>query len=204
MTGDSTVLLVPQKDLAVAKSRLALTPSRRRELAVAMLRRALVAATAARFAVVVVVLDNPDDDEVFSDLDVMAFHSRLRGLNTSLEAAEEAVRARWGPVPLAVMPADLPFVTPELLDRSLRAAAPHDRAFLPDRSARGTTLLFAGADVVLEPAYGPGSAAAHLAQGAHRIDDDHLGLLRHDIDDVNDLAEASIHSRHSERWDETA
>jgi 2-phospho-L-lactate/phosphoenolpyruvate guanylyltransferase len=144
MTIDSAVLLVPQKDLDIAKGRLALAPTRRRQLAVAMLRRALVAATAARFGAVMVVLDNPDDEQVFSDLDVMAFHSGLRGLNASLVAAEEEVRTRWGSIPLAVMPADLPFATPDLLDRSLCLAAPYDRAFIPDRSARGTTLLFVG------------------------------------------------------------
>jgi 2-phospho-L-lactate/phosphoenolpyruvate guanylyltransferase len=199
---DSTVLLVPQKNLDQAKSRLTLPRARRRQLAVAMLRAVLTSATAAGFAAVVVVLDEPDDEREVADLDVTAFHPGCQGLNASLAAADEAARTWYGPVRLAVVPADLPLVTPGLLDLSLRAAEPHARAFIADRSSTGTTLLFAGAGVALRPAYGPGSAAAHAAQGAHRIDDADLDLLRRDVDDLTDLAAANIHFRHTERWGE--
>jgi hypothetical protein len=93
VTGAAGVLLVPQKDLDLAKSRLCLSPSRRRALVVAMLRRTVRAAAAARFAAVLVVLDNPADATEVADLDVIPFHPGVAGLNASLSAAEEAARA---------------------------------------------------------------------------------------------------------------
>jgi 2-phospho-L-lactate guanylyltransferase len=203
VTGDAGVLLVPQKDLDLAKSRLCLSPSRRRALAVAMLRRTVRAAAAARFAAVLVVLDNPADATEVVDLDVIPFHPGVAGLNASLSAAGEAVRARWGAVPLAVLPADLPLATPALLDRSLRCAARHERAFIPDRSSRGTTMLFAGPRAALWPAYGPHSADAHERQGACRLVDGGLDLLRQDVDDTADLAVVNLRFD-AQRWEETA
>jgi 2-phospho-L-lactate guanylyltransferase len=204
MMGDTGVLLVPQKDLDQAKSRMFLTPSRRRELAVAMLRRTLRAAAAARFAAVLVVLDNPADAIEIADLEVIPFHPGVAGLNASLSAAEEAVRTLWGAVPLTVMPSDLPLATPALLDRSLRWAARHERAFIPDRSSRGTTMLFAGPGAALWPAYGPRSADAHERQGARRMLRGDLDLLRQDIDDLADLAVMNLRFEDVQRWEETA
>jgi 2-phospho-L-lactate guanylyltransferase len=197
-------LLIPQKDLDLAKSRLHLAPSRRRELAVAMLRHTVRAATAARFTAVLVVLDNPDDAGEVADLDAVPFHPGVVGLNDSLTAAEEAVRMQWGPVPLTVMPSDLALATPALLDRSLRWAARYERAFIPDSSGRGTTMLFAQQGAPLRPAYGPRSAAAHQQQGAHRLVHEALGLLQHDVDDVADVAVANLRFEERERWEETA
>jgi 2-phospho-L-lactate guanylyltransferase len=204
MMGDPGVLLVPQKDLDQAKSRLFLAPARRRELAVAMLRRTLRTATVARFATVLVVLDNPADATEVADLDVIPFHPGVAGLNASLSAAEEAVHTLWGAVPLTVMPSDLPLATPALLDRSLRWAARHERAFIPDMSSRGTTMLFAGPGTALWPAYGPRSADAHERQGACRMLRDDLDLLRQDVDDVADLAAVNLLFEDIQRWDETA
>jgi 2-phospho-L-lactate guanylyltransferase len=201
MTG---VLLVPQKDLDQAKSRLNLAPDRRREVAVAMLRRTLRAAAAARFRAVVVVLDNRADATEVADLDVTPFHPGVSGLNASLSAAEEAVRTLWGAVALAVLPADLPLATPALLDRALQCAARHERAFIPDRSSRGTTMLFAGPGAALQPAYGPQSAAAHERQGACRLRQRGLDLLRRDVDDLADLAAASRRFEDLQGWEAAA
>lgn len=192
MTADHGVLLVPQKDLDRAKSRMFLAPARRRELAVGMLRRTLRAAATARFAAVVVVLDNPADASVVADLDVIPFHSGAAGLNPSLVAAADVARAAWGDVPLTVMPSDLPLATPALLDRSLRWASRYERAFIPDRSSCGTTMLFAGPRADLSPAYGLHSADAHERQGARRILRGDLDLLRQDCDDLADLALMSL------------
>jgi 2-phospho-L-lactate guanylyltransferase len=201
---DPGVLLVPQKDLDLAKSRLFLTPARRRELAVAMLRSTLRAATAARFTAVFVVLDNPADAGEVADLDVVPLHPGTVGLNAALTAAEEAVRTLWATVPLTVMPADLALATPALIDRSLRCAARYERAFIPDISGMGTTMLFAGPGASLRPAYGQQSAAVHEQQGAHRLTHQDLTLLRHDVDDVSGLAVANRLFPERERWRETA
>jgi 2-phospho-L-lactate guanylyltransferase len=201
---DRGVLLVPQKDLDQAKSRMLLAPARRRELAVAMLRRTLWAASAAGFAAVLVVLDNSDDAAEVADLDVIPFHPGVAGLNASLSAAEVAVRTRWGAVRLTVMPSDLPLATPVLLDRALRWAASHERAFIPDKSSLGTTMLVAGPGAALRPAYGPHSAEAHERQGACRLLRGDLDLLRQDIDDTSDLAVLDLRFDDVQRWEEPA
>ena len=204
MTAAPGIVLVPQKNLDQAKSRLRLAPPRRRELAVAMLRRTLRTATAARFAAVVVVLDNPADAVEVADLDVVAFHPGVFGLNAALSAAEVAVRAQWGEVSLTVLPSDLPLATPTCLDRSLRWASRHKRAFIPDMSSRGTTMLFAAPGVALRPAYGPHSAQAHERQGACRMIHGGLDRLRQDVDDLADLAAVNVRLEDPQRWEETA
>jgi len=191
---DRGVLLVPQKDLDQAKSRMQLSPPRRRDLAVSMLRRTLTAAAGVRFTAVVVVLDNPADAREIHDRDVTPFTPEVAGLNESLVVAEEFARVRWGAVRLAVMPADLPLATAPLLDTALRLAARHERAFLPDISARGTTLLFAGKDAALKPAYGPHSAHAHEGNGARRLRAPGLDHLRHDVDDMADFFTVNLRS----------
>jgi 2-phospho-L-lactate guanylyltransferase len=199
------VLLVPQKDLDHAKSRMLLTQSGRRELAVAMLRRSLAAAIEVGFDAVVVVLDNEADEHEIADLDVIAYCPRVAGLNESLAIADRSTRLRWGAVRRTVMPADLPLATPELLDRALRLTASDERAFLPDMSTRGTTLLFAGPSSALMPAYGPYSAQVHERGGARLLEADGLDPLRHDVDDMADLFIANLRFEAGrKRWDETA
>ncbi|SFL39929.1 2-phospho-L-lactate guanylyltransferase [Geodermatophilus ruber] len=87
---------------------------------------------------------------------------------------------------LAVLPADLPGLDPADLELALSAATAHPRAFLADAGGVGTTLLTARAGHRLEPRYGPGSAAAHQAGGAHP-----LGVpaptVRADVDRSADL-----------------
>ncbi|MDP9408525.1 MAG: 2-phospho-L-lactate guanylyltransferase, partial [Actinomycetota bacterium] len=53
----------------------------------------------------------------------------------------------------------------------------------------GTVLLTAGPGVALEPTYGEGSLARHVALGAARLELDTPGLRR-DVDTPADLAEA--------------
>ncbi|GAB7004908.1 2-phospho-L-lactate guanylyltransferase [Nocardioides sp. AN3] len=201
---DRPVLLVPQKDLAKAKGRMSLAAPRRRELAVAMLRNTVTAAQAANVRQVVVVLDNPHDEHEIADLDALAFSPGTYGMNPSLSAAEELVRMLWGHVPLVVVPTDLPLITTSLVDRALRRAAGDERAFIPDRSGTGTTLLFAGPAAPLRPAYGLGSAVAHERQGARRILDEDLERLRHDVDNVSDLHAAQLRLEHGSLREGTA
>jgi 2-phospho-L-lactate guanylyltransferase len=158
-----------------------------------------------RFTAVLAVLDNGDDVREIDDLGVIPYTPGVPGLNESLYAAEQAVRVRWGAVRLTVMPADLPLATSALIEQSLRLAARYERAFIPDTSSRGTTLLFAGPDAALLPAYGPHSAHAHTQQGAHQMLTGGLDLLRHDVDDMADLFAANLRLEEGrERWEESA
>jgi 2-phospho-L-lactate guanylyltransferase len=60
---------------------------------------------------------------------------------------------------------------------------------VPDLPGTGTVLLAAPAGVPLDPRFGVGSAAAHEASGARRLDGD-WPTLRRDVDTADDLAAA--------------
>ncbi|MGY1633969.1 2-phospho-L-lactate guanylyltransferase [Geodermatophilus sp. SYSU D01186] len=107
-------------------------------------------------------------------------------LNLAVGRAAELLAGPDAGLGLAVLPADLPGLDPADLDLALSAATAHPRAFLADAGGAGTTLLTARAGHRLEPRYGPGSAAAHQAEGAHP-----LGVpaptVRADVDRPGDL-----------------
>jgi 2-phospho-L-lactate/phosphoenolpyruvate guanylyltransferase len=114
----------------------------------------------------------------------------------------------------AVLLADLPALRPADLTTALRLAAallePRTAArlepsagrrtesaqparpemvFLPDAEGSGTVLLTALDPAAMRPAFGPASASAHEAAGAHRLDAD-LPRLRRDVDTRDDLRTA--------------
>jgi 2-phospho-L-lactate guanylyltransferase len=60
---------------------------------------------------------------------------------------------------------------------------------VPDADGSGTVLLAAPNAGDLRPAFGAGSAAAHVARGALRVDLD-LPRLRCDVDTADDLRRA--------------
>jgi 2-phospho-L-lactate guanylyltransferase len=94
----------------------------------------------------------------------------------------EAIRAGVRPGgPLAVLLPDVPALRPADLSTALTACAPHETAFVPDLEGTGTVLLTARRHTGLRPAFGPGSAAAHEAGGAVRLDLE-LPSLRRDVD----------------------
>lgn len=91
--------------------------------------------------------------------------------------------------PRAVLLADLPSLHPSDLVSALAAAVQHPSALVPDAHGDGTVLLTWRAGPVRPTRFGPGSAAAHAADGAHRLDLD-LPRLRGDVDTPADLARA--------------
>jgi 2-phospho-L-lactate guanylyltransferase len=100
--------------------------------------------------------------------------------------------AQAGPVPVAALTGDLPALRPAELTAGLsEAGAAGGRAFVPDASGAGTTLLTAPSGAALRPRFGPGSAAAHASSGATPL----LGpwpSLRRDVDTAADLAAAAV------------
>jgi 2-phospho-L-lactate guanylyltransferase len=78
-----------------------------------------------------------------------------------------------------------------LADAVLQGAASGgaNSVFVPDAQGTGTVLLAARHAAALRPAFGPGSAAAHEALGALRLEPA-LPRLRRDVDTAADLAEA--------------
>jgi 2-phospho-L-lactate/phosphoenolpyruvate guanylyltransferase len=189
----SWVVLVPVKRSAVAKSRLTgITAGERAELARAF--PADCAEAALRAAAVRQVVAITDDEEAARTLRALGAEvipdEPDAGLNPALEHAAGHARGRYGAVPLAVLSGDLPALRPGELGTALERAGRCRRAFLPDRSGRGTTLLAAVADAPLEPRFGVDSCRAHAAGGAERIGGEGLDSVRRDVDTVADLREA--------------
>lgn len=106
-------------------------------------------------------------------------------LNEALRAAAEGLS---GDRPVAALTGDVPALRPAELGAALTLAAGH-RSFVPDLPGTGTVLLAAPRGVLLDPRFGPDSAAAHTQTGAHRLDGA-WPSLRRDVDTAADLAEA--------------
>ncbi len=124
--------------------------------------------------------------DLVADLDVEVLPDEGRGnLNSALErAAARVARPDRG---VAVMLADLPCLRAEDLGAAFAEA--DSRSFVADAEGTGTTLLIAPPGADLDPRFGVGSAAAHLASGAMEIGA-LLGSLRRDVDTTADLEAA--------------
>ncbi|GAA4806897.1 2-phospho-L-lactate guanylyltransferase [Streptomyces ziwulingensis] len=187
-------LVVPVKPLARAKSRLSDTAGEevRPELALAFALDTVTAALAcSAVADVAVVTEDPRAGRELAALGAAVVAGEPGGgLNAALAHAVTAVRAARPGTPVAALNADLPALRPAELTRVLNAAAQFPRAFLPDAAAIGTTLLAAGADRALLPAFGADSRARHRASGAREIRLDAVDSVRQDVDTGADLRAA--------------
>ena len=184
-------VVVPVKPPAFGKSRLqGLTPDRRRALADAFARDTVAAATRTPGVGMVVVVT--DDFRLAADLAaegcVVIPDAVTNDLNATLrQAAAEVSRRSPELVPVALC-ADLPALVPDDLAAAL-AEMPTDRAgFTRDADGGGTT-MYAAPTGLFDPRFGSGSAAAHVAAGAHEVVAD-VPTLRRDVDDLGDLAQA--------------
>lgn len=191
-------LVVPVKALRLAKSRLRGTrhgtdPAHHR-LVLAVTRDTVLAARSAGLVRrVLVVCSDPvaaaalraDGVEVVPDLPAA-------GLNLALRYGAGLLRAADPAATVGALQADLPALATAELDAALAAflGSHASLAFCPDRAGTGTTLLLAAVGTPLDPRFGHGSAAAHAAAGAHRLDGP-WPSLRCDVDTDDDLAEAA-------------
>ncbi len=165
MTRTATWAVVPVKDLARAKRRLAgaLDPAARRGLSLAMLADVLDAldATAGLDGIAVVSRD--------ADAAALARRRGLRiipetgaGLNAAVAQAANLLSAA-GCARLLVMPADLPLASPEEIGQILAALAETPGlALVPDRHGVGTNALACAPPDAIAPSFGAGSFARHL------------------------------------------
>jgi 2-phospho-L-lactate/phosphoenolpyruvate guanylyltransferase len=184
------VPLVPVKALADAKGRLApfLSAIERRLLALAMFEDVVATLQA------VPGLERPavvsPDREVWRRAEAIGCRAVPEtgggGLNAALLAAAEGLRGRDG---VLVVAADLPLASPGALARVLAAAGPAPVVVVPSRDGAGTNVLAWRDAASFRPAFGPGSAARHLAApGAVRLDEPGLAL---DVDTAEDLRAAA-------------
>lgn len=182
---------MPVKRLAVAKSRLGSygAPVRER-LALAFAVDVVTACLACPLvAQVLVVTDDPLAAAELTALGATtAPDDPDAGLNPALAHGAELVRAALGDCGVVTVSSDLPSLRPDDLAAALALVPVLGRAFVADADARGTTLLAAAAGVALQPLYGAGSRARHLASGAVELAAP--AALRRDVDTPDDLREA--------------
>lgn len=176
-------VVVPVKDARTGKSRLVATVSEADE----QLRRAIADDTVA--AVVealgprgpLLVTSDPVLGPRWSARGVTVCSDPGQGLNAAIAAG--LLRAQEDGRHTAALLGDLPALTPDELLEALYAASWHSQSFVPDRQGTGTVLRCGRA---FTPRFGPGSAAAHEADGAVRLALD-LPRLRTDVDDRESL-----------------
>lgn len=183
-------VVVPVKELPVAKTRLGLSDDARTALALAMACDVVAAAVACEVVDGVVVVTNdaraaaalgPSGARIVADVSDS-------GLNPALLDGARYARTLWPRAGVAALASDVPCVTPAVLADALREAASYARAVLPDAAGDGTTLLTARPGTDLDPRYGVSSRHAHVAAGAVQLRD--RPALRRDVDTPHDLAAA--------------
>lgn len=191
------VLVVPVKRLDQAKTRLGTRfGGGRRELALAFAADTVTAALrAAHVRAVVVVTDVPEAARALSGLgaDVVA-DVPAAGLNPALRHGADVAARRFPGCGTGALSADLPALRPDELERVLlradRLTSERRHAFVRDAAGTGTTLVLSRVGSRLAPAFGPDSAAAHLAAGHVEIVGDDLPSVRNDVDTPADLETA--------------
>ncbi|OIK01926.1 2-phospho-L-lactate guanylyltransferase [Streptomyces sp. MUSC 14] len=187
-------LVIPLKPLVRAKSRLSDTAADgvRPGLALAFAQDTVAAALACAAVTDVAVVT---DDEL-AGRELAALGARIvpdtpaDGLNAALAHGAAAVRAIRPGAAVAALNADLPALRPRELARVLEAAAEFPRAFLADAAAIGTTLLAAGPEQELQPAFGVDSRNRHRASGARELTPPGVDSVRQDVDTGDDLRAA--------------
>ena len=186
------VPLLPVKALADAKGRLApwLNPIERRLLTIAMLED-VVAALQATGGLEPPAVISPDR-EIWHRAEAMGCRvveeepGPGADLNRSLNRAAAGLDAREG---LLVVAADLPLASTAAIRRVAEAAATAPVVVVPSRDGAGTNALAWRDRASFAPAFGPDSAARHLAlPGATRLDEEELAL---DVDTLEDLRAAA-------------
>lgn len=186
-------VVVPVKGGLDAKSRLRRSLDDE-NLVTAIVRDTLdVAARVVGAGHVVVVTSDRDETAYARQCGHAVVGDPGRGLDPACTAGVRAARAR-GAGPVAILLGDHPGLTEDELATALATGLPHDTFFVPDAEGTGTALLGSSLTTVPAPAFGPGSAARHLALGHRRLDLDLPGL-RHDVDDEVSLRHAVSHLR---------
>lgn len=181
-------VVVPVKGGPAAKSRLRVPEGvDRLDLATALALDTVAAAVAAVGAPAVTVVTS--DARVRAGLqglgvDVVA--DPAAGLNAAISAGLTRVRPDEAG---AVLLGDVPALRPAELSAALALAAAHPVALVPDAEGTGSVLLAARPGVHVTPRFGAGSAAAHEAAGAVRLEPPLPGLRR-DVDDEESLGQA--------------
>ncbi|HKQ84556.1 MAG TPA: 5-amino-6-(D-ribitylamino)uracil--L-tyrosine 4-hydroxyphenyl transferase CofH [Steroidobacteraceae bacterium] len=158
----STWALIPIKPRAQCKTRLAsiLTAAQREALARELLAHVLATVRATR-GIDRIALISRERDDVADD--VLLLEDRGSDLNTSLESGVDQALAA-GASTVLVLPADLPHLRSDDVDRLLAGARTAGIAIAPDRHEHGTNALCFSAQARIRFQFGPGSFEQHRAR----------------------------------------
>jgi 2-phospho-L-lactate guanylyltransferase len=188
------VVVVPVKELRLAKTRLThFEPKMRAELALAVARDVVAAAIACPTVVAVYVITNDllAAETLAADGAFVIADTQDSGLNAALSDGARVASGWYPRAGIAALSSDLPALSPTELTSALTAAEGAPRCFVPDQAGTGTTLLTAAPGVPLAPDFGSASRDRHLRSGAVELAGDWPGL-RCDIDTPADLERAIL------------
>ena len=194
------VLAVPVKSLEEAKRRLSrvLSPTERAVVTLAMLEDVLDACQAQEGWEVWVVSRDEAALEVAVRRGVRPVEEKGRSLLEAIRQAELHMRGRWSS--LAVVLADLPFLTPAALGRALSLATKTGVLAAPAASDGGTNLLVRRPPTAIPARFGRSSFARHRGE-AYRLgvtfQEVRIPELSFDLDRPPDLAQVAAGPRNN-------
>jgi 2-phospho-L-lactate guanylyltransferase len=189
------VLLIPVKDLRHAKQRLAsrLAQAERTQLAEAMMRQTFdIAAKVRRIDRVAIVSLYPPALELARNYEMLVIPETSQGSESSSVDYGIAELTRMGATGVLRLPIDLPFLTPEAIERLLILDTPErPHAILtPSRDRQGTNALWRRPGNLFPSLFGPDSLRRHQQAARER----EIPCLLHespeitfDLDDPADL-----------------
>lgn len=158
--------VLPVKRFAAAKQRLApgMGATHRAELAGAMLEDVLEAIAAARSVErTIVVSSEPRAIELANANGVELVADPDEGGHSGAALAGIARARELGAARVVLLPIDCPLLAPRELERLLTGMPERYVAVVPDRHGTGTNALALAPPDAIEPSFGEGSCARHVA-----------------------------------------
>ena len=158
--------VLPVKRFAAAKQRLApgIGSTHRAELAAAMLEDVLEAISAARsIERTIVVTSEPRAIELATVAGTELVADPDEGGHSGAALAGIARARQLGAGRIVLLPIDCPLLAPRELERLLTGMPERYVAIVPDRHGTGTNALALSPPNAIEPAFGEGSCARHVA-----------------------------------------
>lgn len=165
-----TWALLPFKRLCEAKRRLApvLESHARQSIARAMATDVLTALSASDGLMKILLVTNePEAGNLFPGRGIEIFYSaRTEGLNRELEQAAAYATSR-GAGRILIVHTDLPFLTPDSIDRLLTNATESEVCAVPCKSGSGTNALLLPTPLPFRPLFGRDSLVRHRDLASH-------------------------------------
>ena len=188
----SWAVVVPVKRLGIAKTRLAVGPALRHELALAMALDTVSACLEApSVAEVLVVTDDHRAAKQMQSLGARVVADVPdAGLNPALVHGVQFLASLHPDAGVAAVSSDLPALSAPAVEAVLALAAAVDLACVSDAAGTGTTVLAARSASSFRPSFGASSLRRHTDAGAVDFSAAADPGVRRDVDTIEDLAGA--------------